>query len=136
VPQTVPRKMPPTGSRLKNVLPLQVFIRRQQSLSLYRSFIRHGRRLKDVDLRADIIKQIHTEFSQNRTITDLAAIRSLIQEGNRTLEQLKAMASDRPVGKSDCDSSVGIKPSGSSWLDTDDPDDQRGRVGTGWPWGG
>lgn len=78
-------------SRLTNALPLQYFVRRQQSLKLYRQFLRHSRRLPD-DMKYGVVEQVRNEFRRNQSIEDHAAIRMLIQEGNRELEKLKGLS--------------------------------------------
>ena len=48
-------------------------------------------------------------------------IRTLIQEGNRNLKQLQSLGNKYQTNNEE------------SWLSQKDPDDERGRVGSGWP---
>jgi len=45
----------------------------------------------------------------------------LIQEGNRNLKQLQSLGNKYQTNNEE------------SWLSQKDPDDERGRVGSGWP---
>lgn len=105
-------------SRLKDVLPLHVFVRKQQVLQLYKEFRRTVRQVEDRDLRLSIKSQVLYEFRTNMDLTDSVAIKTLMTEARRNLEKLRAMGQPSTVSK----------PVTSN----DDPEQHR--VGTGWPW--
>lgn len=107
-------------SRLSHALPLKHFIRRQQSIQLYRNFMRALRDI-DPDMRASIKNEIQIEFRINVKISNELTIKMLLANGRRSLKQLI----DLRVSNLDED----------SWISVKDSDDKRGRVGTGWPWG-
>ena len=108
-------------SRLKDVLPLHVFVRKQQVLQLYKEFRRAGRQVPDMKLRQSIKSQVLYEFRTNKDLTDTVAIKTLMAEARRNLEKLRAMS--QPLG---------VSKSATPDADKDDPEQHR--VGTGWPW--
>jgi hypothetical protein len=112
------------SSRLKNVLPLGIFIRRQQVVKLYRQLLKSARNLTNKTLAVEIKAQIICDFARNKYITDSLAIRTLVQEGTRNAKQLQDMDI----------TSNNSKVSADSWMNTSEEGDERGRVGTGWPW--
>jgi hypothetical protein len=99
------------------------FVRRQQVLQLYRTFLRASGRVADPELKKELSAQIKHEFRSNVSITDAVVVKSLITEATRNLERLQAMARTSDVMVQDQNNSV-----------TTDEDDERGRVGKGWPW--
>lgn len=101
--------------RLNNVPLYQDFVKRQRTISLYRSFLRASKKLP-VDSRKDVENQIKMDFRRNSLITDAVVIKSLTQEANRSMRLLLDMISSS---------------SGDSWLNTSE---ENGRVGVGWPW--
>ena len=60
-------------------------------------------------------------------VTDALTIQMALREGERQLEQVKSMVGY--VGPDDA-----AKKDEDSWLNTDDEEDPRGRVGVMWPW--
>ena len=109
-------------SRLKDSIPFHVFVRRAQVLSLYRQFQRSIGHVEDQTLKKDIKSQVYSQFRANRSTTDNVVVRYLIQDAKRQLIQLQAITNQDKT----C-----IE---NSWINTKDADDERGRVGTGWPW--
>jgi hypothetical protein len=126
---------------LKNTLPLQVFIRRAQVTSAYRQLLRAARYCQDPALRKDITEQIRVEFQRNRDIQDNALIRSCIQDATKSLKKVEDLVGISK-GQSAQQGSVEVVASkrtvksetGGSWLEVEDEEDKRGRVGEGWPW--
>ena len=109
------------GNRLKNALPLHLFVRRQQVLRLYRSMRRAAGNVVNVDIRLDLQTQIKQEFTKNAVVRDNMAARALIQEANRSLKMLKAM---------------GERPNHNNERGSQHYDDiaDNGELGAGWPW--
>lgn len=77
--------------------------------------------MDDKDLAAEARRQ----FKLSQEETDQLKIRMLVADAKNQLEVLQGAV--RTSGSS----SAG---GGGSWLDIDDPEDKRGRVGTGFPW--
>ena len=103
-------------SRVKDVLPLHVFVRRQQVLKMYKDFRRALRGVADDHLRISIKGQVMHEFRSNQGLKDTVAIKTLLNEAKRNLEKLRAMG--------DVPTALVKEEEGSGEL----------RVGTGWPW--
>lgn len=105
----------------KKVPSYKEFVHRFTVLSLYRGYlkcIRDGMPHNQDDLR----DQVRKEFQVNKDDKDPFTIKKNIAEGQRRFEELLEF-----TGQSN-------KYTGESWINIKDPDDPRGRVGTGWPW--
>jgi hypothetical protein len=118
-------------SRLKDkaALPLRDFMRRFQVLSLYRNMNRAARQVPDPNLRRSLCQEIRVGFKQNQTMKDVVSLKSTMVEATRQLQQLRSMSAS---GASTSTNSAPPPP--GSWLGDSTPDDERGRVGTDWPW--
>lgn len=117
-----------TAKRLGATLPFQYFVRQRQVLTLYRHLLKSVKKNLDGNesLQKELQVQIRSDFRRNKEMKDNVAVASLIQEAKRNLEQIKDMNS----GPADSHGGAG------SWINTEDEDDKRGRIGNGWPWGG
>lgn len=110
--------------RLKDSLPLHVFVRRQQVLDLYRKMHKVAQRLDDKALGVDIRAQIRLEFRHNAQLKDNMALRNLLQDAQRNLAKLQSMEGGQlPNHKGTWQS-----------YDGEEDGDKRGRVGQGFPW--
>ena len=83
-----------------------------------------ARELEDKDVAAETRRQ----FKLSQEETDPLKIKMAIADATNYLETLQ--------GASRTGAGAGVVGAGGgdSWLDIDDPDDKRGRVGTGFPW--
>jgi hypothetical protein len=120
-------------SRLKDkaALPLRDFMRRFQVLSLYRNMNRAARQVADPNLRLSLCEEISVGFRQNQMMKDVVSVKSTMVEANRQLQQLRAMGASG-TGSTAAAAKANAPP--GSWLGDSTPDDERGRVGTDWPW--
>lgn len=123
-------------SRFKNALPLHIFVRQQQVIRMYREFLKCAKYLPDQALSNDVRKQVKSEFRRNSKINDNLAIRTLVQEANRNLAQLRSMVPIDLISKLSPPSKKEVTRTTSqkSWIEDSKEGDQRGRLGTGWPW--
>jgi hypothetical protein len=117
-----------SARKLGVTLSLKDFVRQRQVVTLYRHFLKSVKKnvTGNVPLQEDLRQQVRTDFRRNKVIKDHSAISSLIQEANRNLERIKDLNSGSANDHGGTD----------SWINTEDEDDKRGRVGSGWPWGG
>ena len=122
-------------SRFKDALPLHVFIRQRQVIHMYRKSLKAIKKVVPETVRGDLLAEIQREYRKCATIQDSMTVKSLIVHGERSLKQIKDMAQ--------IESAVAVRVGtfdkeidADSWLNQSDEHDQRGRVGTGWPWGG
>jgi len=97
------------------------FVHRFTVLSLYRGFLKCIRDTMPHN-QEDLKAQVRKEFHINKDDTNSFTVKQNIAEGQRRFEELKEF-----TGQSN-------KYTGESWINIQDPDDPRGRVGTGWPW--
>ena len=88
---------------------------------LFRSMLRAAGRVDDPALRLSLRVQIGSEFRQNRDLKDPMSVKSTLQEASRQLKQIEAMSKGSEAFEAD------------SWINQSEPDDERGRVGKGWP---
>ena len=110
-------------------------MRQRQVLSLYRQFLKSVRtNLSDnAILQEEIRNQVKNDFRRNSNMTDHVGATTLIQEATRHLARIKDMNSNLDNrGGGGGGGGGGTK---GSWINTEDKDDPRGRVGEGWPWG-
>ena len=105
----------------KNVPSYKEFVHRFTVLSLYRGFLKCIRDSMPHN-KEELREQVRKEFQMNKSDKDPFSIKQNIAEGQRRFEELQEF-----TGQSN-------KYSGESWINIKDPDDPRGRVGTGWPW--
>jgi len=114
----------PRKRSLPNAVPsLQEFVHKQKVLKQYRSFLRSIRLIDDTSERQSAFQEVHREFKTHAALKDPLATQMVVTEGERKLKQVQSM-----VGYS-----VSVDDE-DSWLNTHDPEDPRGRVGTEWPW--
>lgn len=117
-----------TKRRFDSVLPLQVFIQRTQVRQLFRSLLKATRSCSDPQLKAELRQHIVSDFRKNQHLQDNHAIRSLIQEGLRSVKKVQDISeATRPKPPPEFSEQ-------KSWLEEGDEDDKRGRIGEGWPW--
>eukprot|EP01038_Epipyxis_sp_PR26KG_P004125 gene4125-5879_t len=120
-----------TRKSIQDAFSLQYFIHRAKVFKLYRSFLRAASpKYLDIINSNYILIQIKEDFRRHRNIADKVAIKGLIVEAERHLRMLNDLKSQSLslTKKLDVDSSH------KSWLQSGDKWDERGRVGTKWPW--
>ena len=114
----------PRKRSLPNAAPsLQEFLHKQKVLQQYRSFLKSIRLIKDTSERQNAFQEVNREFKRHAALQDSLATQMAVTDGERKLKQVQSM-----VGYS------ATMEDEDSWLKTHDPEDQRGRVGTEWPW--
>lgn len=92
-----------------------------------------ARSLKDQSMQVELSKQIKADFRRNKDLIDALAVKSLMQEGYRSLQQIQDLASSSSRSTTR-EARIGNNLPGMTWLQTEDKEDERGRVGEGWPW--
>ena len=105
----------------KEVPSYKEFVHKFTVLSLYRGYLKTIRDSMPHN-HNDLREQARNEFRRSKNITDPYNVSQAIKEGQRRFDELKEF-----IGESN-------KYEGTSWINIEDPDDPRGRVGTGWPW--
>ena len=142
---------------LRDALPFKYFVQRAQVLNLYRDLLRNARRADRLlnnnhALQHEVVK----EYRINQHLQDNSVVKSLLVDGTRKLELIRSMAQPQEVpfsitdknstkdGKDDDESdyvrkykekeSSQVKGTTGSWIDEEDEDGPRGRVGVDWPW--
>lgn len=131
------RKPRTSSSQLKDIPSFQQFMHRQQVIQQYRDFFKAIRTINDDNNNNNTRKSMENEvrISYKRLIgeQDSLAISMAVKEGERRLKEFKSMVGYVDVNKSQ-KSKNGSSDDADSWLNIDDKDDPRGRVGTNWPW--
>lgn len=125
VSQAVRRRKRSKNPSVNGSIPsLGEFMHQQKVRHLYRSFMRCLHAMDDDSARADARSEIVQQFRQHQH--DPLRVQMAVREGERRLAQLQAMVGyASPTATGDAD---------DSWMNTQDPDDPRGRVGEEWPW--
>jgi hypothetical protein len=82
-------------------------------------------KVPDLDVRKNLKEEITLEFHTCKSLVDNNAIKTAIANGQRSLSRLDDLSGTKSR----------FQRNGGSWIDTQDEEDVRGRVGTGWPWG-
>ena len=106
---------------------LKEFVHRQTVIRQYRGFLRAVNCIPDPSFQTSSKKEVQTSFGRYKNETDALTIQMALREGERQLEQVRSM-----VGYVGADNAA--KMDGDSWLNIDDDEDPRGRVGVVWPW--
>lgn len=138
-------------------LSLKDFIQRQKVITLYRNMMRAARDLEDQTLKLDVLEQIKLEFRKSSEIISESEhatssyISTLLVQGERELERLRHMTTSKEGNKMNKmerlndkmqarsqletpDATKGNLDPDVGWLEIQDNEDPRGRVGKGWPW--
>eukprot|EP00529_Nitzschia_sp_RCC80_P027897 CAMPEP_0113467418 /NCGR_PEP_ID=MMETSP0014_2-20120614/14804_1 /TAXON_ID=2857 /ORGANISM="Nitzschia sp." /LENGTH=246 /DNA_ID=CAMNT_0000359725 /DNA_START=185 /DNA_END=925 /DNA_ORIENTATION=- /assembly_acc=CAM_ASM_000159 len=127
---------------MKAVPSLKDFMHRQSVLSMYRGFLRSVRYVGSKDggnnnpMMADELRdEIRREFRAQKHETDPFQRQRAVADGQRRAAELRGLTGepddDDPTKK---DAAVLQQEDADSWINIVDPEDQRGRVGSGWPW--
>ena len=105
--------------RLSDALDFRTFMRRKQTLKLFRDLLRAS---PDMQTRA----QIRASFESHRSVSDPLSLRALMMDGKRTLDVLNATKVHRLSGPSSGSRNASADAVASGEKDR--------RVGEGWPW--
>jgi hypothetical protein len=111
-------------SRLKDLsIPtFKSFMQRKRSLKLYKDLLVEINKINfDDDLRKSLKEQVKFEFINNRNLNDPNSIKYCMKFGTDSLKRIINMRNSQSsiINNNDIDN---------------DEEDQRGRVGKGWPW--
>jgi hypothetical protein len=112
------RSLPGTVPSLKE------FVHKTQVLKQYRSFLRAIRLMDNEEDRQDAYQEVKRAFKTHSVLQDTMGKQMAVTEGERQLQQVQSLTG----------ASVSVAHKKDSWLDTHHEEDQRGRVGTDWPW--
>jgi len=113
------------GKTLRNVPSMKEFLHKQTIVKQYRGFLRSVAMIPDEQWRIHARDEVRQSFGAYKQETDNLSISMAIKEGDRRLNELQNMVGyTHSTTKTDTD----------SWLNIDDKDDPRGRVGLEWPW--
>jgi hypothetical protein len=107
----------------KQIPSYKEFIHRFTVLSLYRGYLKTIRESMPHN-QNDLLNEVRKEFHSNKNTIDPITVQRDIKEGQRRYDELKEFTGQSNKYEQD----------GTSWINTKDTDDPRGRVGTGWPW--
>jgi hypothetical protein len=96
------------------------FVHRFTVLSLYRNFLKTIRDMPHN--QEDLRLQVRQEFRAHKDLNDPYNLQRALAEGKRKYKELQEFTGSNK------------KYDGDSWVNIEDAEDPRGRVGTGWPW--
>ena len=103
---------------------------------MYRNFLKAIRSIpisEGDDLKSDLSRQVKQEFGAHRNETDRFIVQRAIQDGQRRYHELLHLVPTK-IGRNENNADSSQTVDKDSWLNIDDPEDPRGRVGEGWPW--
>jgi hypothetical protein len=104
----------------ENIPSYKEFVHRFTVLQLYRNFFKCIRKMPHN--QSELRNQLRREFKSLKADTNTFNIQRALTEGKRRLEELQEFTGEDNKYES------------NSWINIQDPDDPRGRVGRGWPW--
>jgi hypothetical protein len=128
---------------------LKDFMHRHTVLSMYRGFLQSVRYLRsDKDggnynpvMADELLNEIRREFRAQKHETDPFQRQRAIADGQRRAEELRGLTGEPDVmttkkkkSKNTTTAALLQQEDADSWINIVDPEDQRGRVGSGWPW--
>ncbi len=105
---------------ISDALPLKVFIRKAQVIQLYRSILKHIQKIDDDYVKRDLKSQVTSGFRKNISLKD-SEVPQALREATDHLKFIQTMVQRRSAAD-------------DSWLASSTESDEKGRVGTGWPW--
>jgi Complex 1 protein (LYR family) len=110
------------------------FLHRWTVVTLYRNFLTAIRSLPNSqeDLKVDLRLQVKRDFQAHKRETDAFNTQRALAEGRRRYQELLCMVPKDHSATTSSSSSPSVTD--DAWLNIVDPEDTRGRVGTGWPW--
>ena len=82
-------------------------------------------KVEALDARESIKEEVKKGFRVNMSLTEKISINACIKEAETNLRMIRELADGDNARDGNGD---------GSWLDNSDDEDQRGRVGSGWPW--
>ena len=126
-PSVVCRTNTRSISKVESALSFPLFMRRQKILGLYRSILKAAKKMESPDMRDSIRNEVRNGFKVNKHLVEKISINACVKEAETSLRTLKGLAKEG-------DDNYDCRGGDGSWLDNSDEDDQRGRMGTGWPW--
>lgn len=106
---------------------LKEFVHRQAVIRQYRGFLRAVNCIPDPAFQSSSKREVRESFGRHKDETDALSVQMALKEGERQLEQVRSM-----VGYVSPDDAA--KTHDDSWLNINDEEDPRGRVGVMWPW--
>ncbi|BGP19137.1 hypothetical protein JCM10213_006832 [Rhodosporidiobolus nylandii] len=91
--EAAPRAARPSRFASQPALPLDYFINRANSLSLYRQFIRATRGLGDAAARWETMQWVRGDFERYKGVVESEKAKTLLALGHRQLKQLNSTGS-------------------------------------------
>jgi hypothetical protein len=127
------RRLSLNGNANDSIPSYKDFLHRWTVVTLYRNFLTAIRSLpkSQEDLKADLRLQVQRDFQAHKAETDPFNTQRALAEGRRRYQELLCMV---PKGHAATTTSSSASVNDDSWMNIVDPEDTRGRVGTGWPW--
>ena len=111
------------GKALPDALPsLREFVHKQKVLHQYRHFLKAVNLIEDKQYKLEALQEVTTKFRRDSMETDSLSIQMAVKEGERRLVQVRSLVGYTESNEED------------SWLNIQDTEDPRGRVGNQWPW--
>mmetsp|Transcript_6549 Transcript_6549/g.9536 ORF Transcript_6549/g.9536 Transcript_6549/m.9536 type:complete len:182 (+) Transcript_6549:98-643(+) len=109
----------------KPVPSLKDFMHQKKVIGQYRDYLRAIAVIPDPLSREQALKEVRDSFRVHINESDPISINMAVKEGDAKLKQFRTMVGYENATAAD---------DPESWLNIDDDDDQRGRVGSQWPW--
>jgi Complex 1 protein (LYR family) len=119
---------------MKSVPSYKEFVHRHTVLSLYRRFLRSVRIVRleqrNTTMADELLNEIRREFRSQKNETDPFQRQRALADGQRRADELRGLTGEPAVPTS----TKLQQQDADSWMNIQDPDDLRGRVGDVWPW--
>lgn len=124
---------------IKAVPSLKDFMHRNTVLSMYRGFLRSARYVKvkqrNSVMADELINEIRREFKSQKNESDPFQRQRAVADGQRRAAELRGLTGEPDHTRNENDKNGKLQQKDAdSWISIVDPEDQRGRVGSGWPW--
>lgn len=120
-------------AKMDSIPSLKEFVHKSSVVQQYRDFLQALRLIPEEKDRIPAISEVKQNFRRLSFETNAIAIDMAVKDGEQRLKQVQSLVGYEHHTKKKKKNNAN-NDNDDSWLNIDDKEDPRGRVGTEWPW--